>query len=164
VLADLRPNVATIARFVETYGPEAEAEAPRSLIPEAWRRQNVLAPARIDLDGSELLDLGDRQVTTMLEERHAGLLDDHGFEHLDLHEITTRTRVVTQTIATDARDNLAVGVIRFPSSRDGQPCFAVLEGRASLQPTGEPVPLTDPPPRALVLVADEWHLELEPAQ
>ena len=40
-------------------------------------------------------------------------------EHLDLHEITTRLRIVTQTVASDVYRRLGAGVIRFASSRDG---------------------------------------------
>lgn len=160
VLADLRPNAAAIARYVELFGEDAREDIVGEPVTAAWRRNNVLAPARIYHTG--VLDLEDAAVRAELESRHAELLADHGMEHLDLHELTTRQRAVTQAIATDVYHRLGIGVIRFASSRDGGPCFAVLEGHGELESTGADVALTDPPPEALVTVAAEWGLELEP--
>lgn len=72
-----------------------------------------------------------------IEIRHAQLLAEHAMSHLDMHEITTRRQIVTQTIATDAYDNLDVAAIRFVSSRDGHGCIALFEGRAELITEGE---------------------------
>jgi len=47
VLADLRPNAATLARFLRRYGPEALAELPSASITRAWRKRNVLVPVRV---------------------------------------------------------------------------------------------------------------------
>jgi hypothetical protein len=78
--------------------------------------------------------------------RHVQLLAEHGMSHLDMHEITTRRRIVTQTIATDAFDNLDAVAIRFVSSRDGQACIVLFEGRAELEASGDFIALTDPAP------------------
>lgn len=94
--------------------------------------------------------------------RHASLLIEHGLAHLDLHEITARRRVVTQTIAADLFDRCNAGALRFPSRLDGQPALAVFEGRGELVEAGDPVALTDPAPAALLAVCREWGLELEP--
>ena len=83
--------------------------------------------------------------------------------HLDMHEITTRRRIVTQTIATDAYDNLDAAAIVFASSRDGHACTAIFEGRAELEGTGPPIALTDPPPQSLAKVATDWKLGLSSA-
>jgi hypothetical protein len=83
-------------------------------------------------------------------------------QHLDLHEITTSRRVVTQTIAADLYDE-GVATIRFPSHLDGNPCIAVFEGRGALHLDGGIVALTDPAPPQLVAVAAAWHLTLAPA-
>ena len=53
------------------------------------------------------------------------------FEHLDLHEITTDRRVVTQTIAADLFDR-GVAAVRFPSRLDGDACIALLERRGNV--------------------------------
>jgi hypothetical protein len=52
---------------------------------------------------------------------------------------------------------------RGPSRLDGLPCFALFEGRASLEAVDDPIPLTDPAPRALENVAADWSLVLQPA-
>jgi RES domain len=166
VMADLRPNLATTARFLARYGPDAAAELPREPVTRTWRQRNVLAPARIVLtDNARVLDLTDVQECRRIEELHASLLVDHGLARLDLHEITTRRREVTRAIATRAYDEDDVGVVRYPSSVDlgAGPCFALIEGRARLEPAGDPVPLTDPPQAALQNVAAGWKLALAPA-
>ena len=166
VLADLRPNAAAIARFLDRYGPEAIDELPRAPVTRSWRRQNVLVPVRIELrEGAGVLDLTDVHECRRLEELHARLLVEHGMGRLDLHEITTRRREVTRTIATRAYDDEQVGAIRYPSSVDlsGVPCYALIEGRARLVPASEPIPLTDPPPEPLEHVAAGWGMALEPA-
>jgi hypothetical protein len=82
--------------------------------------------------------------------------------HLDLHEITTSRRVVTQAIAGDLFDDGA-SAIRFPSCLDGNPCVAVFEGRGELELAGEILALTDPPTTALLNVVAPWHLDLQTA-
>ena len=166
VLSDLRPNVATVARFVAAYGPDAAEELPRDPITAKWRQQNVLAPVTIVLEeGARVLDLTDAHECRRLEESHAQLLHEHGLGRLDLHEITTRQRPVTRAIATHAYDKEQVGLVRYPSSVDlgAAPCYALIEGRARLEPAGEPVLLTDPPPHELENVAAGWKIPLAPA-
>lgn len=166
VLADLRPNAATLARFLRRYGAEAAAELATAPITRAWRKRCVLAPVRIVLrEGARVLDLTDAQEVHRVETIHAELLVEHGMGRLDLHEITTRRRAVTQAIATRAYDEEQVGVVRYPSSVDlaALPCFALIEGRARLELAGDLVPLTDPPPTPLEHVAAGWHLRLQPA-
>jgi hypothetical protein len=84
-----------------------------------------------------------------------------GLEHLDLHEITARRRVVTQSIAADLYDR-GIGALRFPSRLDGLPALALFEGRGQLERAGEPIKLTDPAPGPLRVVSREWSLVLEP--
>jgi RES domain len=159
VLADLRPNSAAIARFTAVFGPDAGDDLSPPLVPNAWRRQHVLAPATVQPDGF-VLDLCDPSVRHDLERDHAALLAEHSLDHLDLHELTTRTRAVTRAIAADNWDDGAA-VIRFPSSRDGGICFAALEHHVTIEPNGQPILLTHPPPAALQRVAADWHLQLE---
>jgi hypothetical protein len=116
----------------------------------------------MDLDGG-FSDLTKPDVRAELEERHAALLLDHGLEHLDLHEITARRRVVTQSIAADLFERGAAA-LRFPSRLDGLPALALFEGRAELEQVGEPIELTDPAPEPLVVVSREWGLVLEPTE
>lgn len=103
VLADFRPNLAARQRHIERYGPEAAGDFPVAPVTAKWRRENVLVQARLELDGSAV-DLFDADIRQELEERHAALLVEYGLEHLDLGEITTKRRTVTQTIAGDLYD------------------------------------------------------------
>ena len=56
-----------------------------------------------------------------------------------------------------------MSAVRFPSKLDGNPCFALLEGRGALIQAAEPIALTDPPPEPLTNVTAPWRLVLEPA-
>jgi RES domain len=161
VLADLRPNRAAQARHIAKYGPEAADDFASEPVTAAWRRQHVLAPASVALDG-HLVDLTDVSTRYEIEGAHLQLLSHYGMAHLDLHEITSRRRPVTQTIAGELFDQGAAA-IRFPSRLDSNPCLAVFEGRATLEPAGEPLNLIDPPPEPLVNACAAWHLPLEAA-
>jgi hypothetical protein len=125
-----------------------------------WREEHLLVTAKLVLDG-DLIDLIEPEVRAELEDRHAALLLEHGLEHLDLHEITARRRVVTQSIAADLFDHGAAAV-RFPSRLDGLSAVALFEGRAELEQIGEPIHLIDPAPEPLLVVSGEWGMALEP--
>lgn len=161
VLADFRPKLSAIRRFQQEMGAEAAQELAVQPITAAWRRENVLAPVRLQLEGP-ICDLTDVPQRQKIEERHVDLLFKHDMRHLDLHEITTNRRIVTQEIAGDIYDHGAAA-IRFPSCLDGNPCIAVFEGRGELESAGEILPLTDPPPTALLKVVVPWHLDLQSA-
>jgi hypothetical protein len=113
VLADFRPNLPARRRHIERYGPEAADDFVTAPVTAKWRREHVLVPATLERDGP-VIDLIDAETRRQIEDRHDGLLVDHGLEHLDLREITTDRRVVTQTIGADVVDRGAAAV-RFPS-------------------------------------------------
>lgn len=161
VLADFRPNLAARARHIERYGPKAAADFATAPITAKWRQGHVLVSATLELDGP-MVDLINVKTRQEIEDRHLALLVDHGLDHLDLREITTHRRPVTQTIAGDLFDRGAAAV-RFPSRLDGKACIALFEGRGAAVPAGNVVALTDPPPAPLVTVTDQWKLEMEPA-
>jgi hypothetical protein len=162
VLTDLRRDTREVANYLAALGAEASADLPAQEITADWRRQNVFVGCRINADG-EMLDLTDPAVRHEMEIRHAALLAAHGMEHLDITEITLPRRSVTREIAANAYDALGCAGIRFPSRLDGLPCFALFEGRSRLEALDDPLPLTDPPPRALQNVAAAWNLTLQPA-
>lgn len=162
VLADLRRDTKEVASYVATFGAGALADLPAEEITADWRQQNVLVCCRINAQ-AEMLDLTDPTVRHQMEQRHATLLAAHGMRHLDVTEVTLRRRSMTRVIAADAYDELGCAGIRFPSRLDGLPCFALFEGRASLEAADDPIPLTDPAPRALKNVAANWRLTLAPA-
>lgn len=162
VLADFRPDLGEVRAFIDAFGEEAREDLVAEPVTAAWREGHVLAPAEAQLDGV-VVDLGDLEVRRELEVRHWDQLLAHGLGHLDLHEITTPRRAITQAIAADVYERLDAAAIRFPSRLDGSSCLAVFEGRGELVSSGEPVGLTDPAPEVLSEVCDEWGLELEPA-
>ena len=92
-----------------------------------------------------MIDLTNVPTRQEIEHRHIELLLAHDLEHLDLHEITTSRRAITQTIAADLFD-LGAGAVRFPSRLDGNACVALFEGRGTAGLAGEPIALTDPQP------------------
>ncbi len=161
VLADFRPNLAAQQRFLERFGLQSAADFAVEQVTAAWRRQHVLTAAMIDLDGP-LVDLTEVSARQEVERRHVGLLVDHGLDHLDLHEITTKRRAVTQTIAAELYDRGDAGV-RFPSRLDGMACIALFEGRGVVHAVGDPIALTDPPTEPLTAVTVAWGLELQVA-
>lgn len=160
MLADLRPNAAAIAAYVAKFGLAAVDDLPAAPVTASWRRANVLAPVALDLDG-ELVDLCDPGVRADVEAHHVAVLARHGLDHLDLGQITTRRREVTQTIAADLFDRVDAAAVRFPSRLDGEGCIAVLEGRGTLLLAGDVQSLRDPPPTSLTAVCSEWKLKLE---
>ena len=97
LLADFRPNLGALQRHVERYGPEAAQDFVAEPVTAQWRTQHVLVPVALQLDGP-LVDLTDVPTRQEIEDRHLDLLLAHGLQHLDLHEITTRRRPITQTI------------------------------------------------------------------
>jgi hypothetical protein len=109
-----------------------------------------------------MIDLNDVATRQEIEDRHDRLLVDYGLQHLDLHEITTSRRPVTQTIAAELFDGGAAA-IRFPSRLDGNACVALFEGRGTATAIEAPIALTDPPPQPLTNVTEPWGLLLEPA-
>jgi hypothetical protein len=100
VLADFRPNLAAQRRHIERYGPEAAQDFVAEPVTAQWRSQHVLVPVTLQLDGP-LIDLTDVPTRQEVEDRHLDLLLEYGLQHLDLPEITTRRRPITQTIAAD---------------------------------------------------------------
>lgn len=159
VLADFRPNLAALQALADAMGDDALDDLSEP-VTARWREEHLLAPARMVLDG-EIVDLTEPDVRAAIEALRRELLVENGLEHLDLHEITSRRRVVTQTIAGELFDGGAAAV-RFPSRLDGLPALALFEGRAELLEAGEPIALTDPAPDPLVLVCGEWGLAMEP--
>jgi RES domain len=160
VLADFRPKLSAIRAFADAFGEDALDDLSSHPVTASWREQHVLAPAHARLDGP-IVDLNDAGMRAELEKRHAALLAEHALDHLDLHEITSRRRIITQTIAADLFDHREAAAVRFPSRLDGKPALALFEDRGELVAAGEPIELTDPTPASLVEVCAEWDLTLE---
>jgi hypothetical protein len=159
VLCDLRPDTAVLAEIRELFGRDAGLEAAAGAVTEEWRAERVLAPATMGADG-EVVDVDEPAVRGELEREHAALLAAHDMQHLDVSEIRSRTRAVTQAIARALYEDGAAGV-RFGSNLDDLPCFALFEARGRLHAiAGEP-PLELTPELAILRqVCDEYGLTL----
>ncbi len=140
VLADLRPNTKMLAELAELMGESPELLQAAGAVESRWRVLHALQAARPMLDG-ELADVEELSLRSELERRYASLLAAHGIEHLNISEIRSRTRTITQTIGRHLYENGYAGVA-FSSNLDSRPCFALFEGRAELQPLGEPLPMS----------------------
>ena len=131
---------------------------PAGEVSRAWRRRHTLAPASIVLDRGAIVDLDDLLSRRRLERQHAGLLVRHGMRHLDISELRSRARPVTQAISRSLFDGGAAGV-RFRSNLDDLPCTALFETRARLEPAGSAIRLTQDLPE-LLQVCSEYSLVL----
>ena len=138
-LADFRPNTKALAEFrALATTPGDDPVFPPTRVPVGWRRKRLLAPAQVEyIAGGDLVDLNDPKVRTDLERTHAGLLHRHGMEHLDISQIRSRDRDVTQALARALFDLGAAGVA-YGSNLDDLPCYALFEDRARLIPDGDP--------------------------
>ena len=159
VLADFRLNTKAIAEFRELFGESAQL--PRGKVPLAFRARTVLAGATIHLRDGNLVDIDSVVVRAGLEERLARLLADYGMDHLNIGEIRSEDRAVTQTIARVLYDDGAAGII-FKSKLDDEPCAALFERRAYLASNGVFEPLSGAFPDLLQVCA-EYGLVLAPA-
>ena len=96
------------------------------------------SPPRPSLSSSgALVDLDDIPSRERLARQHARLLAAHGMQHLDISEVRSRSRPVTQAISRSLYDEGAAGV-RFRSNLDDQPCTALFEGRGPTTPVAHP--------------------------
>jgi hypothetical protein len=160
VLADLRPDTTMLAEFQELFGRDAGLLAAAGTVPAEFRRERVLAPADLVLDDGDLVDVDEPATRARLEREHAPLLAEHGMRHLDVSEVRSRTRVVTQRIGRTLYEGGAAAV-RFGSNLDDRPCYAVFEARGHLAPRGGEPPLElDAGLEPLATVCAEYGLTL----
>jgi hypothetical protein len=164
VLADLRPNLKARAEFAQfqrdlNVKPE-EIRHPARDVSAGWRARHALAPALVGRV-APLADLRQRRLLEQLADAHADLLVQHQMEQLDLSQITSKNRIVTQTVGRDLHDQGAAGLL-FRSNLDGEPCIVLFEGRARLHPDGRAIPMTENHP-ALLHVCSDYNLVLRPA-
>jgi hypothetical protein len=146
-----------LTEFRELFGRDAGLEAAAGSVPAEFRRERVLAPATMVLDG-ELVDVDAPRTRAALEREHAAMLAEHGMAHLDVAEVRSRTRAVTQHIGRTLYER-GTAAVRFGSNLDDRPCYAVFEARGHLEPRGDVVELTAGLPD-LVTVCDEYGLTL----
>jgi hypothetical protein len=158
VLADLRPNAKAIAELRELFGDATPAVRDAGVVGRELLEAHLLCPARAVGDG-DLCDIdADIQLRHGLEHAHAALLSAHEMDHLDISQVRSKDRIVTQTVSRSLFTRGYAGVA-FGSNLDDARCIAIFEGRAALVPDGEPLELTPELPQLLQVCA-EFDLRL----
>jgi RES domain len=158
VLADLRPNAKAIAELKELFGEDTRALRGVGEVAAEWRAAHLLCPA-LAVSGHRFCDLdAEVELRNELEHALAVLLAVHDMDHLDIAQVRSRDRIVTQTVGRILYERAYAGV-RFGSNIDDRPCYALFEGRAELEANGEPLELT-PDLGPLRRVCDEFGLTL----
>jgi hypothetical protein len=160
VLADLRPNAKAIAELEALFGGETPALRGVGEVAAEWRDAHLLCPA-VAVSEHELCRLdAEVELRRELERELVWLLAEHDMDHLDIAQVRSRDRVVTQTVSRALYERWYGGV-RFGSNLDDQPCYALFEGRARLEPDGPPFELA-PDLEPLRQVCSELGLALVP--
>jgi hypothetical protein len=154
-LQDLRPSTKDQADFQSLFG----ATAPTPILPRRWRADRRVGRARLDEGERRIVDLEDLEVRRALEERHAALLAAYGMRNLDISQLRSSQRIVTQTIALDLHGQGCAG-IAYKSNLDGQGCVAIFEGRVEVHRYGaaQAIPADDDD---LTAVCGAWGITIE---
>ena len=163
VLAPLRPNVRRrleFERFQLDQGlrPD-ELHVLTSEVRPDWRREQVLIRAELIKPDADLANLDDPRLRHFLEQTHAELLHRHGMDHLDISQVRSKVRPVTQAISRDLYNQGAAGIL-FKSGIDDQQCVAIFEGRGWLEETDQPAICLDEDLEELARVCSEFGLIL----
>jgi hypothetical protein len=153
-LQDLRPATKDRADFRSLFG----TEPPAGVIARQWRHDRRLGRARLDVDPALIVDLEDLPVRRALEEQHAALLAAHGMRHLDISQVRSAQRIVTQTIALDLHGSGYAGVA-YRSNLDNQECVAIFEQRVVIRRWGSHQRI-ERDDADLVAVAKAWKLDV----
>lgn len=161
-LVPLRPETKALADFDNIFGHAAHFIAGE--VGWKFREEHVLVPAEIGISLGAIIDVEDITVRQHLAQCHAALLHKAGIAHLDLGELRSVSRKITQAFSRSLYDEGASGIL-FRSKLDNQPCVALFEDRAFLSLAGEPESLTKPLP-TLLQVCSEYNLILreQPSQ
>lgn len=152
-LAGFRPNAKAIAEYEKLFG-----ELPGAgVVPHEWLERHALAHGRIEVSDGELVEVEDLTLRRQFERQLADLLVAHAMEHLDITEVRSRDRLVTQTLSRLVFDRGGAGIL-YRSNLDNSPCVALFEGRSKVTAEGEAQVLTTLPDE-LLQVCEELGLE-----
>lgn len=158
-LGDLRPNTKALADF------ENFSDGPTHFIAGEvrWklREEHVLVSAKISISRGEIIDIEDVTILQHLAQLHAASLHKAGIDHLNIGELRSAPRQITQAISRSLYDKGAAGIL-FRSKYDNQLCIALFEDRAFLTLAGDPEPLTKPL-STLLQVCSQYNLILREA-
>ncbi|MFL6197843.1 MAG: RES family NAD+ phosphorylase [Thermoanaerobaculia bacterium] len=130
-----RPDLTAIQEMADSYGcslQEARQQAGAVSLEEILTRS--IAPARIEVESGDVLDIEDLDLRSMLELEH--------LEELDISVLRGKNRVLTRKLSRTLFKQGAAGVVYGSRVVDSR-CIALFEGRARLIPDGEPEPLKD---------------------
>jgi len=156
VLADLQPNAVARAEFAQWQiaqgTPLDELSGPARRVTDVWLDEHVLVEVDAETDGA-VADIEDVQLREELERTHSDLLRAHGMEHLDIAEIRSKNRAVTQAISRDLYEQGAAG-LSFKSNLDSGRCLVIFEGRGHLEPVSAPQHLSDEIPELWQVVME----------
>lgn len=140
VLAQFRPHAESLAEYQEKIGlPELTLAG---VVSRSWLKERAIARGRLELTG-ELVNLDSMTVRRDFERRYARVLREHGVKYLDISELRSRFRPLTQLLARDLYEQGAAGLL-YQSNLDNQTCVALFEGRALLKSTGRAIRLSEP--------------------
>lgn len=153
-LQDLRADTRTRADFRDLFGSDADP----AVIPAAWRDDRRVGRTLLKLDDDAVVDLGHSRVRRELEERFASLLAAHGMRHLDIAQLRSQQRIVTQTIALELMTEGRAAIL-YRSNLDSEQCLAVFDAHVRPRRYGTDQ-LIEADDEDLVTVADEWGLDI----
>jgi hypothetical protein len=132
VLAPLRPDLQTLAELAELFGAHSRAVRDAGMVAHSFIAdyEVVRATAR-SLEGGEFADLEDLDLRHHLERSVPALLAEHGVAHLDIGELRSAHRSLTQTLAGVLFDEGFAGVV-FHSKLTSGRCLGAFVGRVEL--------------------------------
>jgi hypothetical protein len=141
VFQDLRPNAAAIALYsqMEDAGDGMDLHEA-GILTRTHLENRGLSPAKIRPEAVRLLAVEDLRVRRDLTKNLAPTLVAQSVNYLDLGEIRSDNRALTQAISRQAYEE-GYHMLMFSSKIDGRPCFVLFENRSHLQQAGEPEPL-----------------------
>jgi hypothetical protein len=145
-----------LARLKSVYGDSI----PPARVPDDWRAKRVLVPAVIRLEREAgLADYEKPGLLRTLEKGFAEFLSSHEISSLDIPELRSKDRSVSQLFGRFLFDQGCAGIAFESSIPPGGTCIALFEGRARLRPGGPKRSLAASFP-ALRKVCAELDLEL----
>jgi len=161
LLADLRPNPKALQEFAQVLNDGADdALTIAGVVSSEWRRAHVLVWAEVEFQKGRFVALEAPAVLERLAQIHKPLLQRFGIKKLELNNVRSRQRLLTQSLARTLYDEGNAGIL-FHSRLDGKLCYALYEGRARLVQAAKPISLTSNHPD-LIRICGEYTLVLRP--
>lgn len=139
VFAPLRPSAEMRAGWRTVFGEHSDAEEQAGRVALSEHGDRVLSCASVRL-AVPLADLTQPETRTAIGSTHAELLAAHGLPYLDETDVRVRDRTFTQAL-TRALFVGGHGGIAYRSNVDNGRCFALFEGRYTVDDQGEPMRL-----------------------